>query len=147
VVGRLGQRFWARGIGTAALRQFLQREQIRPLFADPFIANTASVRLLQRCGFRRVGTDREGDLEFAVLMLADSAQPAADTSVDAEDPVGGDMSGVGLEGLQCRVCAHLFAQLLVCPLEVTVAHGVEVGRHGGVTPSRRTGSSTANLRS
>ena len=56
VVGRLGQRFWARGIGTAALRQFLQREQIRPLFADPFIANTASVRLLQRCGFRRVGT-------------------------------------------------------------------------------------------
>jgi RimJ/RimL family protein N-acetyltransferase len=29
------------------------------------------VRLLERCGFVRVGTDREGDLEFAVLMLAD----------------------------------------------------------------------------
>jgi RimJ/RimL family protein N-acetyltransferase len=78
----LGQRFWGRGIGTAALRQFLQREQIRPLYADPFIGNTASVRLLERCGFRRVGTDHEGDLEFAVLMLADSGQRAADTSVE-----------------------------------------------------------------
>lgn len=78
----LGQRFWGRGIGTAALRQFLRREQNRPLYADPFIGNTASVRLLERCGFRRVGTDHDGDLEFAVLMLADSGQRAADTSVE-----------------------------------------------------------------
>jgi RimJ/RimL family protein N-acetyltransferase len=78
----LGQRFWGRGIGTTALRQFLQREQIRPLYADPFTGNTASVRLLERCGFRRVGTDHEDDLEFAVLMLADSGQRAADTSVE-----------------------------------------------------------------
>lgn len=68
----LGQRFWGRGVGTAALRQFLQREQTRPLYADPFVGNTASVRLLERCGFRRVGSDHDGDVEFAVLMLSDS---------------------------------------------------------------------------
>jgi len=68
-----GQRFWGRGVGTAALRQFLQREQIRPLYADPFVGNTASVRLLERCGFRRVGVDHDGDLEFVVLRLDDGA--------------------------------------------------------------------------
>ncbi|WP_433088722.1 GNAT family N-acetyltransferase [Dactylosporangium sp. CA-052675] len=73
----LGQRFWGRGIGTAALRLFLRRERIRPLFADTFAGNTASVKLLQRCGFRQVGTEHEGDLEFVVLMLADGAPPAA----------------------------------------------------------------------
>jgi RimJ/RimL family protein N-acetyltransferase len=67
----LGQRFWGRGVGTAALRQFLQREHVRPLYADPYVGNTASVRLLERCGFRRVGTDHAGDLEFVVLRLDD----------------------------------------------------------------------------
>jgi len=52
-----------------ALRQFLQREQVRPLYAEPFVGNTASARLLERCGFRRVGTDHLGDLEFVVLRL------------------------------------------------------------------------------
>jgi RimJ/RimL family protein N-acetyltransferase len=66
-----GQRFWGRGIGTAALRQFLQREQVRPLYADTFVGNTASVRLLERCGFRPVGIERDGDLEFVVLRLDD----------------------------------------------------------------------------
>ncbi|WP_200952457.1 GNAT family N-acetyltransferase [Agromyces sp. Soil535] len=68
-----GQRFWGRGVGTAALRQFLQREQVRPLYADVFVGNTASVRLLERCGFRPVGTDRDGDLEFVVLRLDEGA--------------------------------------------------------------------------
>ena len=68
-----GQRFWGRGVGTAALQQFLQREQVRPLYADVFVGNTASVRLLERCGFRPVGTDRDGDLEFVVLRLDEGA--------------------------------------------------------------------------
>jgi RimJ/RimL family protein N-acetyltransferase len=38
-----------------------------------FVGNTASVRLLERCGFRRVATDHDGDLEFAVLKLDDRA--------------------------------------------------------------------------
>ncbi|MEU8076729.1 GNAT family N-acetyltransferase [Catellatospora citrea] len=68
-----GQRFWGRGIGTAAVRQFLQREQNRPLHADVFAGNTASVRLLERCGFQRVGVEHDGDLEFVALRLDDGA--------------------------------------------------------------------------
>ncbi|WP_196279380.1 GNAT family N-acetyltransferase [Catellatospora vulcania] len=67
-----GQRFWGRGVGTAALRQFLQRE-VRPLYADSFVGNTASIRLLERCGFRQVGRDRDGDLEFVALRLDEDA--------------------------------------------------------------------------
>jgi RimJ/RimL family protein N-acetyltransferase len=70
----LGQRFWGRGVGTAALRQFLQREKVRPLYADTFVGNTASVRLLQRCGFQPVGTERDGELEFVVLRLDDDGE-------------------------------------------------------------------------
>jgi RimJ/RimL family protein N-acetyltransferase len=69
----LGQRFWGRGVATAALRQFLQREQVRPLYDDPIVVNTAAVRLLERCGFRRVGTDHHADLEFVVLRLDEGA--------------------------------------------------------------------------
>jgi hypothetical protein len=36
-------------------------------------AQTASVRLLERCGFRRVGTEHDGDVEFAVLKLDEGA--------------------------------------------------------------------------
>ena len=68
-----GQRFWGRGVGTAALRQFLRREEVRPLYADLFAGNIASVRLLERCGFRLVSTDRDGDLEFLLLRLDEDA--------------------------------------------------------------------------
>lgn len=68
-----GERFWGRGVGTAALRQFIQREQVRPLVADVFVGNTASVRLLERCGFRQMGVEHDGDVEFAVLRLDDGA--------------------------------------------------------------------------
>jgi RimJ/RimL family protein N-acetyltransferase len=38
-----------------------------------FVGNTASVRLLERCGLRPVGTDRDGDLEFVVFRLDEGA--------------------------------------------------------------------------
>jgi RimJ/RimL family protein N-acetyltransferase len=66
----LGRRFWGRGVGTRALRLFLEREQTRPLYADPFSGNTASVRLLERCGFERTGTVRYGQAEHIMLVLA-----------------------------------------------------------------------------
>jgi RimJ/RimL family protein N-acetyltransferase len=65
-----GREWWGRGIGTEALRAFLQREPIRPLHADPFTGNTASVRLLERCGFRRSGTFWHGENEHVLLTLA-----------------------------------------------------------------------------
>jgi RimJ/RimL family protein N-acetyltransferase len=65
----LGQEFWGRGVGTEALTLFLQRETIRPLYADPFIGNTGSVRLLEKCGFHRTGTVQHGDNEHVMLVL------------------------------------------------------------------------------
>ncbi len=65
----LGRPFWGRGVGTRALRLFLQRERVRPLYADPSAANTASVRLLERCGFERTGTVRYGDADHVLLVL------------------------------------------------------------------------------
>jgi RimJ/RimL family protein N-acetyltransferase len=64
-----GRQFWGRGIGTRAMRQFLGLETTRPLYADPYVGNTASVRLLERCGFRREGTVRHDGDEFLLLVL------------------------------------------------------------------------------
>lgn len=65
----LGRQFWGRGIGTKALTLFLQREKARPLYADPFVGNTGSVRLLERCGFQQAGTVWHGENEHAMLVL------------------------------------------------------------------------------
>lgn len=61
----LGRGVWGRGVGSAAMRAFLERERGRPLYADPHEGNTASCRLLERCGFVREGTDGE----YAVYVL------------------------------------------------------------------------------
>jgi RimJ/RimL family protein N-acetyltransferase len=64
-----GRRYWGRGIGTRALTLFLQREPVRPLYADPFSGNTGSVRLLVRCGFEVAGTVTYGEHEHLMLVL------------------------------------------------------------------------------
>lgn len=61
----LGEEFWGRGIGTAAVRLFLEEETERPLHADVHAGNVASIRLLERCGFRRV----ESAEEDVVLLI------------------------------------------------------------------------------
>ncbi|MEU6718554.1 GNAT family protein [Nonomuraea sp. NPDC046802] len=68
----LGRAFWGRGIGTGALGLFLAAEKTRPLYADPFGGNTASVRLLERHGFRREGVVRHGDDEHIMLVLREA---------------------------------------------------------------------------
>ncbi|MEJ3749156.1 GNAT family N-acetyltransferase [Actinomycetes bacterium KLBMP 9797] len=58
-----GRQYWGRGIGTKALALFLEREKTRPLYADPFAGNTASVRLLEKSGFQRCESEWEGEDE------------------------------------------------------------------------------------
>jgi RimJ/RimL family protein N-acetyltransferase len=65
----LGRRYWGRGIGTQALALFLEREKARPLYADPFVGNTGSVRLLERHGFRRTETVWYDGHEHIMLVL------------------------------------------------------------------------------
>ncbi|MGW0804204.1 GNAT family N-acetyltransferase [Nonomuraea sp. NPDC002799] len=67
----LGRDFWGRGVGTRALELFLAQEKARPLYADPFHANTASVRLLEKHGFQREETIMHGDNEHILLVLHD----------------------------------------------------------------------------
>ena len=45
---------WGGGVGTAALSEFLSLDQTRPLHAGVAKHNTASLRVLQKCGFKPV---------------------------------------------------------------------------------------------
>ena len=44
--------FWGRGVATEALSAFLCLEQTRPLYAGVAKHNVASIRVLQKCGFK-----------------------------------------------------------------------------------------------
>ena len=44
--------FWGRGVATEALAAFLHLEQTRPLYAGVAKHNVASIRVLQKCGFK-----------------------------------------------------------------------------------------------
>lgn len=50
----LGKDFWGQGIATRALTEFLGLETTRPLFAGVAAHNLASLRVLEKCGFRRL---------------------------------------------------------------------------------------------
>lgn len=51
----LGREYWGRGIATAALAEFLGHERTRPLHAYVAVHNVGSMRVLEKCGFVRVG--------------------------------------------------------------------------------------------
>ena len=51
----LGREYWGRGIATRALRIFLSQVPFRPLFAEVAAHNLGSRRVLERCGFQKVG--------------------------------------------------------------------------------------------
>jgi RimJ/RimL family protein N-acetyltransferase len=67
----IGREFWGRGVATAAVGLFLAQEPIRPLYADAFVGNAGSIRVLQKCGFTRIGTELEGDTEYANFVRQD----------------------------------------------------------------------------
>jgi RimJ/RimL family protein N-acetyltransferase len=54
----IGREDWGRGIATRALREFLQLEATRPLYARAASDNAASIRVLTKCGFLIVGEGR-----------------------------------------------------------------------------------------
>lgn len=63
----LGREFWGRGIASRALHDFLQIMSTRPLYAHVIFDNVASRRVLEKSGFRLVGSglafsDARGDL-------------------------------------------------------------------------------------
>jgi RimJ/RimL family protein N-acetyltransferase len=55
----LGREHWGKGIATRALAEFIREvERARPLHASTAHDNVGSQRVLEKCGFRRVGAGR-----------------------------------------------------------------------------------------
>jgi RimJ/RimL family protein N-acetyltransferase len=59
---------WGRGIATAALAAFLRLEQTRPLHAGVAKHNTASIRVLQKCGFAPVPSADATDTHILLVL-------------------------------------------------------------------------------
>jgi RimJ/RimL family protein N-acetyltransferase len=51
----LGREFWGRGLATAALAELVQELGTRPLHAWVASSNAGSIRVLEKCGFVRIG--------------------------------------------------------------------------------------------
>ena len=48
----IGKTYWGQGVATRALAEFLHVVPERPLYAHVAAHNAASIRVLERCGFR-----------------------------------------------------------------------------------------------
>lgn len=73
----LGRAFWGRGVATQALAGFLTVVKTRPLYARVVKDNRASLRVLEKCGFRVCGEDRGfanargAEVEEFILVLTE----------------------------------------------------------------------------
>lgn len=71
----IGKEYWGHGIATQGLQMLLKEVSVRPLHARVAVANIASIRVLQKCGFDIVGqehtpaSDRYKKCEEAILEL------------------------------------------------------------------------------
>ena len=74
----IGRSYWGKGVATGALNAFLTVDPSRPLHARVAYDNVASLRVLEKCGFRVVATERSfaearsGEIEEFVLQLEES---------------------------------------------------------------------------
>ena len=70
----IGREYWGRGIATMALSQFLAIDSVRPLHGAAAADNAASIRVLEKCGFKRAAeetsfADARGAEILEVVML------------------------------------------------------------------------------
>ena len=55
----IGKEYWGKGVATDALARFLSIVTARPLYAHVARHNLASIRVLEKCGFRLEGEKEE----------------------------------------------------------------------------------------
>jgi RimJ/RimL family protein N-acetyltransferase len=55
----LGREFWGRGLATQALNRMLHLVVDRPIFARAATDNIGSIRVLQKCGFKIIGQNKD----------------------------------------------------------------------------------------
>jgi RimJ/RimL family protein N-acetyltransferase len=67
----IGREYWGRGVATEALASFLEHETRRPLHAYVAAQNLGSIRVLEKCGFHRVGESTKAldGVEEVLLQL------------------------------------------------------------------------------
>jgi ribosomal-protein-alanine N-acetyltransferase len=54
----IDRQYWGKGIATHALQLFLKSETTRPIHGRTATDNIGSMKVLQNCGFQKVGNDR-----------------------------------------------------------------------------------------
>ncbi|NML63695.1 GNAT family N-acetyltransferase [Hymenobacter sp. RP-2-7] len=71
----IDRKYWGNGIATAALKTFLTIESTRPLIGRVAFDNLGSQKILERCGFVKIGTDkgfanaRQAEIEEFIYKL------------------------------------------------------------------------------
>lgn len=71
----IDRKFWGQGIATNALKLFLQIEQTRPIFGRVAFDNFGSQKVLENCGFIKIGSDkgfanaRQAEIEEYIFKL------------------------------------------------------------------------------
>lgn len=53
----IDRNYWGKGIATMALKHFLTVENTRPVFGRVAFDNLGSQKVLEKCGFIKIGTD------------------------------------------------------------------------------------------
>lgn len=54
----LDKNYWGQGIASKALKNFLNQEKTRPIYGRVAFDNFGSQKILKKCGFIKIGTDR-----------------------------------------------------------------------------------------
>jgi RimJ/RimL family protein N-acetyltransferase len=54
----IDRKFWEQGIATKALKEFLSIETTRPIFGRVAFDNFGSQKVLEKCDFVKIGTDK-----------------------------------------------------------------------------------------
>lgn len=73
----IDRKFWGKGIATAALSAFLHLEQSRPIYGRVAFDNFGSQRVIEKCGFVKIGTDkgfanaRQTEIEEYIYKLSE----------------------------------------------------------------------------
>ena len=73
----IDKKFWGKGVATKALKELLQNEPARPIFGRVAFDNLGSQKVLEKCGFKKIGTDkgfanaRQTEIEEYIYKLSD----------------------------------------------------------------------------
>ena len=73
----IDRNFWGQGIATSALNDFLKIESTRPIYGRVAFDNLGSQKVLTKCGFIKIGTDkgfanaRQTEIEEFIYKLSD----------------------------------------------------------------------------